>query len=70
MDIVDNFKHQELRDYYEKWYNPENQCVVVVGDIDVDQTEAKIKRLFGDIRPKGQSGKVVTVEVPDHSGII
>ena len=70
MEVVDHFKHQELRDYYEKWYNPENQCVVVVGDIDVDQTEAKIKRLFGDIRPKGQSGKVVTVEVPDHSGII
>ena len=70
MEVVDHFKHQELRDYYEKWYNPENQCVVVVGDIDVDQTEAKIKRLFGDIRPKGQSGKVVTVEVPDHLGII
>lgn len=70
MEVVDHFKHQELRDYYEKWYNPENQCVVVVGDIDVDQTEAKIKRLFGDIRPKGQSGKVVTVEVPDHPGII
>ena len=69
MEVVDHFKHQELRDYYEKWYNPENQCVVVVGDIDVDKTEAKIKRLFGDIRPKGQSGKVVTVEVPDHSGI-
>ena len=65
MEVVDHFKHQELRDYYEKWYNPENQCVVVVGDIDVDQTEAKIKRLFGDIRPKGQSGKVVTVEVPN-----
>ena len=70
MEVVDHFKHQELRDYYEKWYNPENQCVVVVGDIDVDQVEAKIKRLFGDIRPKGQSGQVVTVEVPDHSGII
>ena len=70
MEVVDHFKHQELRDYYEKWYNPENQCVVVVGDIDVDQTEAKIKRLFGDIRPKGQSGQVITVEVPDHPGII
>ena len=70
MEVVDRFKHQELRDYYEKWYNPENQCVVVVGDINVDQTEAKIKRLFGNIHPKGQSGKVVTVEVPDHPGII
>lgn len=70
MDIVDNFKHQELRDYYEKWYNPENQCVVIVGDIDVDDIEARIKQLFGGIKPKGQSGKVTKVEVADHPGII
>ena len=70
MEVVDHFKHQELRDYYEKWYNPENQCVVVVGDIDVDDIEAKIKRLFEGIQPKGQSGKVVREEVADHPGII
>ena len=70
MDIVDNFKHQELRDYYEKWYNPENQCVVVVGDIDVNDIEDKIKRLFERIQPKGQSGKVIKEDVADHSGII
>lgn len=70
MDVVDHFKHQDLRDYYEKWYNPENQCVVVVGDIDVNDIEAKIIQLFGSIKPKGQSGKVVKEEVADHSGII
>jgi len=70
MDVVDNFKHQELRDYYEKWYNPENQCVVIVGDVDVDSMEVKIKRLFGGIKPKGQSGKVIKEDVADHSGII
>ena len=70
MEVVDSFKHQELRDYYEKWYNPENQCVLVVGDIDVDDIEAKIKHLFGGIQPKGPSGKVIREEVADHSGII
>lgn len=70
MEVVDSFKHQELRDYYEKWYNPENQCVVIVGDIDVDGIEAKIKQLFGGIQPKGQSGKVVREDVADHKGII
>ncbi len=70
MEIVDHFKHQELRDYYEKWYNPENQCVVVVGDINVDDIESKIKLLFEGIQPKGQSGKVVKEDVPDHSDII
>ena len=70
MDVVDNFKHQELRDYYEKWYNPENQCVVIVGDVDVDSMEVKIKRLFGGIKAKGQPGKVIKEYVADHSGII
>ena len=70
MEIVDHFKHQELRDYYEKWYNPENQCVVVVGDIDVDDIESRIKRLFEGTQPKGLPGKVVKEDVPDHSGII
>lgn len=70
MEIVDHFKHQELRDYYEKWYNPENQCVVVVGDIDVDDMESRIIRLFEGIKPKGQPGKVIKEDVADHAGII
>lgn len=70
MDIVNNFKHQELKEYYERWYNPENQCVIVVGDINVDETEAKIKDLFSSITPKDQSGKVVQEEITNHNGVI
>lgn len=44
MDVVMNFKPQTLRDYYEKWYRPDLQGVIVVGDIDVDAVEAQIKR--------------------------
>ena len=49
MDVVDNFPHQALRDYYETWYRPDLQGVIVVGDIDVDRIECKIKELFGGI---------------------
>ncbi len=49
MDVVMHFKYQTLRDYYEKWYRPDLQGVVVVGDIDVDAIEAKIKTMFADI---------------------
>ena len=49
MDVVDNFPHQVLRDYYETWYRPDLQGVIVVGDIDVDRIEGKIKELFGGI---------------------
>lgn len=49
MEVVMNFKPQTLRDYYEKWYRPDLQGIVVVGDIDVAEVEAKIKRIFADI---------------------
>lgn len=50
MDIIDNFKPQVLRDYYEKWYRPDLQGIIVVGDVDVDAVEAKIKELFSPIK--------------------
>ena len=49
MEVVDNFPYQALRDYYEKWYRPDQQGIIVVGDIDVDQIEAKIKNIFSSI---------------------
>lgn len=49
MDVVMNFKYQTLKDYYEKWYRPDLQGIIVVGDIDVDAIEAQIKKMFADI---------------------
>ena len=51
--VINNFSHQALRDYYKKWYKPDQQAIVIVGDIDVDKTEAKIKEMFSDI-PRSQ----------------
>ena len=70
MEVVDNFSHKELRDYYEKWYNPENQCVIIVGNVDIDKTEAKIRDIFGAIRPSAIPGIVKREEVQDHKGVI
>lgn len=50
MSVIDNFKYDELRAYYEKWYRPDLQGIIVVGDIDVDKVEAKIKALFSPIK--------------------
>ncbi|MCL6220897.1 M16 family metallopeptidase [Zunongwangia pacifica] len=49
MEIINNFDYKELRDYYSRWYRPDQQAVIVVGDIDVKQMEAKIKQVFGSI---------------------
>ncbi len=49
MEIIDNFKPEFLRAYYEKWYRPDLQGIIIVGDVDVDQVEAKIKEIFSPI---------------------
>ncbi len=54
------FKHETLRKFYHDWYRPNLQAVVVVGDIDVDATEAKIKELFGSIKnPENAPEKIM-----------
>ena len=67
MEIIDNFKPQVLRDYYEKWYRPDNQAVIVVGDFDVDKVEQKIKELFSPIKMPKDPAPVVAEAVPDNA---
>jgi len=47
--IINNFTYQTLRAYYKKWYRPDLQAIVVVGDIDPQAVEQRIKALFADI---------------------
>ena len=64
MSVVDNFAYQELRDYYHKWYRPDNQALVIVGDVDVDHIEAQIKELFKDCVLDPNAAQVVDMPVP------
>ena len=57
IDVINNFKPDELRDYYKKWYRPDLQGIIIVGDIDVDKVEAAVKRIFADIPGSGKSGQ-------------
>lgn len=66
MEVVDNFPHQALRDYYEKWYRPDLQGIVVVGDIDVDRIEGKIKELFSKIEKPVNPAERVYYPVADN----
>ena len=48
-DQLKNFKYESLTNFYRRWYNPDMQAVIVVGDVDVNQIEEKIKTIFSDI---------------------
>ena len=63
---LETFKRESLVNFYETWYRPDNQALIVVGDIDVDQIEGKIKTLFADIpAPVNPKAKDV-IKVPDN----
>ena len=70
MDIVDHFPYQDLRDYYHKWYRPDLQAVVVVGDVDVDRVEKKVKKLFGSIPMPKNAAERVYYPVNDNDTMI
>jgi zinc protease len=65
--VINNFAYEALRAYYHKWYGPDNQAIIVVGDIDVDAIEAKIKKLWADVPERSNRGErpLYTVEFRD-----
>lgn len=46
-EIIRTFKHETIKRFYNDWYRTDLQAIIIVGDIDVDATEAKIKEYFG-----------------------
>ena len=67
LDYLKSFDHQALRDFYHQWYRPDYQAVIIVGDIDVDTIEAKVKKLMSDIpAPAADASHKEMIVVPDN----
>jgi len=64
--VINNFSYQALRDYYHKWYGPDLQAIIVVGDIDVDLIEQKIKELWADVPARTNRGERPLHSVADN----
>ncbi|MBO4621244.1 MAG: insulinase family protein, partial [Paludibacteraceae bacterium] len=62
--VINNFAYDALRAYYKKWYGPDNQAIVVVGDIDVDAIESKIKQFWADVPARANRGERPLHTVP------
>lgn len=70
MEVVDSFPHQALRDYYETWYRPDLQGIVIVGDIDVNEIEKKVKQIFKGIKKPKRPKKREYYAVDDYKEMI
>ena len=67
VDILKNFKHEVLRNFYHDWYRPELMAVIAVGDFDPVEMENYIKQKFSDIPASRNARPRKTYSVPDHS---
>ena len=65
LDVINNFTYKEIRDYYHKWYRPDLQGIIVVGDIDPVAVEAQIKKMFGAIPKAVNPAERIEIPVPD-----
>ena len=60
------FKPESLTNFYHSWYHPGNQALIVVGDINVDEVEQKIKTTFADIPLEENPKQKEKIRIPDN----
>ena len=63
---LSTFEPQELVNFYETWYRPDHQAVIVVGDIDVDQVENKLIALFEDVPAPATPSPKKVIPIPEN----
>ena len=67
LDVIAHFKREEILDFYHKWYRPDLQAILVVGDFDPERMEEKIKTLFADVPMPADAPKKEVHEIPHLS---
>jgi zinc protease len=67
VEVIENFRHQALKDFYRDWYRPDLQAVIVVGDIDPVKVEAQIKAHFSGIKNPENQRERVSYDIPDNN---
>jgi len=49
-EILKTFPYSAIHKFYNDWYRPDLQALIIVGDIDVDAIEKELRVLFGDLK--------------------
>lgn len=67
LDGLKGFQYKELEDFYKKWYRPDLQSIVIVGDVNIDEVEQKLKTLMSDIpAAPADAAQKEHIVVPDN----
>lgn len=65
-EVLKSFTYDDLRSFYNKWYRPDMQAFVIVGDFDVDKMEAQLKATMADIKAAEVKTPKNKVVAPDN----
>jgi len=66
LDVIKNFSYGTLRSFYHDWYRTDLQAIAIVGDIDPEEVEKKVKALFSTIPAVENAIPRAEIEVPYH----
>ena len=66
-EVIMGFDHEALRAYYHKWYRPDLQGIIIIGDIDVNEVENHLKAIFEDIPAPINPTERTRFEVADNT---
>ena len=66
-EVVSGFKHDALRAYYHKWYRPDLQGIIIIGDVDVNEVEKHLKSIFEDIPAPINPAERTRFQVADNA---
>jgi len=65
-EILEKFSYDKIINFYKDWYRPDLMAVIVVGDIDVNAMEKKIKDHFSSYQNPKNERKREVYDVPNH----
>ena len=70
LELLQTFEYQTIKDFYHKWYRPDLQAIIVVGDFDADEMEARVKRMASAVRVPETKTPKPTFDVPVAKGMV
>lgn len=66
VEVLRNFTPEQLSRYYHDFYRPDQQAVMIIGDVDVGGIEKQIRRLFGPIPRRTDPKPRLVYRIPDN----
>src|SRR5262245_27794219 len=69
-DILQNFKHERLKQFYADWYRPDLMAVIAVGDFDKTAMQGLVEKHFGSLPRATKPRPRPAFDVPKQPGTL